>query len=138
MILLRYSSSWSFWFSYLHICFERKLIIPKNNTIYALWIFMNIYNLPLIWLWSLYMVVYIINSAAALSWSFAPDKSFVSVLFQYIRCMSYNIIRIAFILLNAYIICGIRYYYETLGYRVKQMIYQNEGYDKRMLTFVTF
>jgi len=55
------------------------------------------------------MVVYIINSAVALSCSFAPYKSFVSVLFQYIHYMSYNIIRIAFILLNAYMICGIRY-----------------------------
>ena len=60
---------------------------------------------------------YIINSAVALSCSFAPYKSIVSLLFQCIHYMSYNIIRIAIILL---------YHlwdkvYDTLGYRVKHM-----------------
>jgi hypothetical protein len=63
------------------------------------------------------MIVYLINSAAALSCSFAPYKSFVSLLFQYIYYMSYNIIRITILLL---------YHlwdkvYDTLGYRVKHM-----------------
>jgi len=55
------------------------------------------------------MIVYIINSAAALSCSFAPYNSFVSVLFQYIHYMSYNTIRITCILQSVHIMCGIRY-----------------------------
>ena len=49
------------------------------------------------------------GSAAALSCDFSPYKSFVSLLFQFIHYISYNIIRITFLLLNTHIICGIRY-----------------------------